>query len=131
MYLSAVALLLAACAVGAPTASSLAGGTAILDAKVVDQGDGFYLAKYNNITGVHDVKFTPLTALIARADVEERTVEPLYNLAKRGVSHACSGRYTDNTANLDAANRQLATNAGNHGQYEKHDWGWVRDTSVA
>jgi hypothetical protein len=125
MYLGVIALLLITCILGAPTEHLLARGSAALDPKVVDQGDGFYLAKFDNVTGLHHVEFTPMAELIKRTGVMEPAVESSNNLIKRdGIT--CSGRATTDVSDLDTANRHLATNANNHGQYEKHDWGWVK-----
>jgi hypothetical protein len=127
MYLSVIASLLVTCILGAPTEHLLARGSAALDPQVVDQGDGFYLARFNNVTGVHHVEFTPMAELVKRNGVAEPIVGSDNTLVKRdGIS--CSGRATTHVDDLDNANRQLATNANNRGQYEKGDWGWVRNS---
>lgn len=122
MQFSTITLLFAATVLGAPTDSVTASGLRMRGA--IDQGEGFYLAVFNNETGVADIEFTPLTELAAIAPVEDATstIEER-SLLKRATT--CSGRRSVNLGQLDEANRQLARNANAQGWYNKGANGWV------
>ncbi|KAF3029585.1 hypothetical protein E8E12_000550 [Didymella heteroderae] len=122
MQFSTIALLFAATVLGAPTESLTASGLRMRGE--VDQGEGFYLAVFNNETGVADVEFTPLSELVTIAPVEEATsTVDERSLLKRAT--VCSGRRSINLGQLDDANRQLASNANAQGWYNKGANGWV------
>ncbi|KAL4724249.1 hypothetical protein ACLX1H_008862 [Fusarium chlamydosporum] len=95
-----------------------------------DQGDGLYLAVFDD-NGHATVEFTPFSDMnmtIPDAGDESKVADteseaPANRLSKRnGIT--CSGR-NGNTAIMDPANRQLASNADGHGQYGRNAWGWV------
>lgn len=98
-----------------------------------DQGDGLYLAVFDD-NGHATVEFTPFSDLnmtIPDAGDESKVADteseaPANRLSKRnGIT--CSGR-NGNTAIMDPANRQLASNADGHGQYGRNAWGWVSNS---
>lgn len=63
MHLTSFSTLFAAATIlGAPTEPIEPAGITSLAADVLDQGDGFYLASYND-AGVHDIAFTPTAEL--------------------------------------------------------------------
>jgi hypothetical protein len=126
MQFSTIALLFAATVLGAPAESLTASGLRVRGE--IDQGEGFYLAVFNNETGIADVEFTPLAELAAIAPVEEATsAVDERSLLKRSTS--CSGRRSINLGQLDDANRQLANNANAQGWYNKGANGWVSNAS--
>jgi hypothetical protein len=120
MHFSTITLAFAAAVLGAPTETTLGSGLRVRGD--LDQGDGFYLAVFNE-TGVADIEFTPMANLKARAPVEEVTAAHSGNLLKRGT--VCSGRRSGNLAQLDDANVALARNAAAQGWYERGAHGWV------
>jgi hypothetical protein len=61
MYLSVIASPLVPFILGAPIEHLLARGSAAFDPKVVDQGDGFYLAKFNSVRGLPALHAIPIT----------------------------------------------------------------------
>ncbi|KAI4594762.1 hypothetical protein KJ359_007565 [Pestalotiopsis sp. 9143b] len=123
----------AAAAFGAPTDSGLnkrswtSPETGLHVRGLGYQGDGFYLAVFNE-SGVADVQFTPmedLNATTPAGDISRRDDDG-NALAKRAGT-TCSGKYSGNQANLNWANWKLASNADAVHNYGFHAWGWVHD----
>lgn len=131
MHFSALTILFATTVLGVPTKSPLEARSWTISKADLhtsnDQGDGFYLATFNE-SNIAEVKFTPFaTDLTARDPIEGLTTRSTVNLAKRGTE--CSGRYSGDLPTLDAANRELANNA-NGKNYNKGAWGWVSTSSL-
>jgi hypothetical protein len=115
--------LLAGTALGAPMASTADGLN--IPPNVRDQGDGFYVANYNE-AGELNVAFTPLAELTARdpAPATEDIVAPASNLGPPGKDEiVCGPGRANNIGDLNAANIQLSNNAPNG--YTTGAYGWV------
>ncbi|KAJ4331442.1 hypothetical protein N0V95_009882 [Ascochyta clinopodiicola] len=130
MHLTSFFTLFAAATIlGAPTEPIESTSITSLAADVLDQGDGFYLASYNE-AGVLDVIFTPIAELETIPPAAQLTTRATHTLGKRETT--CSGRSSVALGTLDDANRQLATNAAAQGNYGKNSWGWVhRDAETS
>ena len=116
-------LFTAAAVLGAPTEPTKSMSIAALGETVFDQGDGFYLASYND-AGALKVNFTPMAELdTTTPPAEHLTTRSTHLLSKRET--VCSGRTSVNLGNLDAANVQLAKNAAAQVTYNGGAWGWV------
>jgi hypothetical protein len=126
MHFATFTTLFAAAAVlGAPTESTP--DIANLSSEVLDQGDGFYLATYND-TGVLNVEFTPMAELKTSDPVEQVAARDTHIFARDDSNEAnciVPLRKTIALATLDEANRQLARNGAQQGHYGKDKWGWV------
>lgn len=123
MHFSTIILAFAATVLAAPMETTLGSGLRVRGD--LDQGDGFYVAIFNE-EGVADIEFTPMAKakFKARAPVSEvPAAHSGSNLFKRGT--VCSGRRSGNLAQLDDANVALARNAAAQGWYDKHANGWV------
>ncbi|USP77968.1 hypothetical protein yc1106_05242 [Curvularia clavata] len=118
-------LFTAAAVLGAPTEPTKSMSIAALGETVFDQGDGFYLASYND-AGALKVNFTPMAELdTTTPPAEHLTTRSTHLLSKRET--VCSGRTSVNLGNLDAANVQLAKNAAAQVTYNGGAWGWVHN----
>ncbi|KAH5028609.1 hypothetical protein HBI75_135660 [Parastagonospora nodorum] len=118
--------LLAGSALGAPVSSTTA-GLQISD-ELRNQGDGSYIATRNE-NGELDVKFTPMAALVARDPDHVPETPPATHSGRWSVGKdevVCDPSHSDNVADLDAANVQLAKNAPNGKNGESEGlYGWV------
>ncbi|EAT87637.2 hypothetical protein SNOG_05246 [Parastagonospora nodorum SN15] len=118
--------LLAGSALGAPVSSTTA-GLQISD-ELRNQGDGSYIATRNE-NGELDVKFTPMAALVARDPDLVPETPPATHSGRWSVGKdeiVCDPGHSDNVADLDAANVQLAKNAPNGKNGESEGlYGWV------
>jgi hypothetical protein len=117
-----VTLFAAAAVLGVPTEPTEPTSIASLTDDVFDQGDGFYLASYNE-AGTLDVDFTPIAELDTASPAEQLTTRGMHTLNKRET--VCSGRSSVALATLDAINVQLAQNADGQRNYGAGSWGWV------
>jgi hypothetical protein len=120
MHWSSLTMIFVAAVLGAP-APAPAPFTVAND--VMDQGDGFYLATFDD-AGVAEVQFTPIAELgeLAPAPVSENlAVRDANILNKRSTT--CAGN-SNNVGDLDWANVRLADNADQK-WYDFHAWGWV------
>ena len=131
MRASTTVLLFAATALAAPAPKSVAQrdatlvqGTAGLDPDVFDQGDGFYIASFNESTASLDVSFTPIAELPETSTaVTSPNKRSVFDLRKRATT--CPGWLSKGVPSLDWANVKLADNVnGKTFGFEK--WGWVR-----
>ena len=123
MHFATFATLFAAAAVlGVPTEPTEPTSITSLADDVFDQGDGFYLASYNE-AGTIDVDFTPMAELDTTSPATQLTTRSMHTLIKRET--VCSGRNSVALATLDAANVQLARNADAQRNYGAGAWGWV------
>lgn len=121
MHWSTITMFFAAAVLGAPAPTTFA-----LDPNVMDQGDGFYLASFNE-AGKAEVEFTPMAEIIAKDSVpvsENLAVRAVDTLLKRVNNNVvCHGR-SNNVGDLDWANVKLAQN-GDQKWYDAGHWGWV------
>lgn len=123
MHFSTLTIIFAAAVVlGAPTQLTEPNSIATLADDVLDQGEGFYVASYNE-TGSLEVEFTPMAELDATTPAEQLTTRATHTLNKRET--VCSGRKSAVLAILDSANVKLAQNAAFQGNYGAGAWGWV------
>jgi hypothetical protein len=118
--------LFAGSALGAPVSSTTA-GLQISD-ELRNQGDGFYIATRNESGKLH-VNFTPMAALVARDPDPVPETLPATHSGRWSVGKdeiVCDPGHSDNVANLEAANFQLAKNAPNGKNGESEGlYGWV------
>lgn len=132
MRISASALLFATAVAAAPAPdlaakrdAILSLGTAGIDTRAFDQGDGFYHARFNETTAKLDVTFTALAELDVHLGLGSGST-PLdtrsTGLAKRETT--CSQVFSKDVPTLDRANVQLANNV-NGRNFDYEDWGWV------
>lgn len=101
--------------------------SSVFNSAAFDQGDGFYLATFNE-SGMADIHFTPMSNLSVRARSSrhlERSPSESPGDKFLALSTECSNRHTWELYGLDTANIMLAENANNHGAYKRGDWGWV------
>lgn len=135
MRASTTVLLFAATALAAPAPKSVAQrdatvvqGTAGLDPSVFDQGDGFYMASFNESTASLDVSFTPVAELSEKSTaVTSPNKRSAFDLKKRDTT--CPGWVSNDVPSLDAANVRLADNV-NDKTFGFMQWGWVRCSYV-
>ncbi|ROV88676.1 hypothetical protein VSDG_09511 [Cytospora chrysosperma] len=96
------------------------------------QGDGFYLAIFND-NGAADVEFTPMSELLnTTAPFVDASPASEVSARSAGIvkrDPTCDSDHHGNWGNMDIANIQLAKNAaandGGTGYYPKNAWGWV------
>jgi hypothetical protein len=119
MLFSTITLLFATAILAAPTDIQL--GSAAIAPELVDQGDGFYRASYNE-SGHINVEFTPMAELTKRVPTKEYIARSTQVVKRDGTE--CGAGKSNNIFNLDHANDQLAHNED--GQYvDAGSWGWV------
>ena len=131
MRASTTFLLLAATALAAPAPKSVAQrdatvvqGTTGIDPSVFDQGDGFYMASFNESTASLDVSFTPVAELPEKSTaVNSPNKHSVFDLRKRDTT--CPGWLSKDVPSLDSANVRLADNV-NGKTFGFMDWNWVR-----
>ncbi|RYP77760.1 hypothetical protein DL769_003326 [Monosporascus sp. CRB-8-3] len=134
MHFSTITALFAATVLGVPTepllnTRSWTGPESGLHVRNMgDQGDGFYLAVFNE-PGVADVQFKAASELNTTSPVETLSTRDGDGLAKRAGT-TCSGRKSIDLGTLNAANIQLANNANAQGSFGFHAWGWVSSSSL-
>jgi len=112
--------------------ASLALGTRAIHARTFDQGDGFYMASFNNETGIHEVEFSSMEELTKRSFLEPPAATSEDEFSRRIPHNDIARRYDDvcvlsskNVDTLNRANKRLAENAQRHGAYKNNAWGWV------
>lgn len=108
---------------GARRNAVLARGTEGLQPSDFDQGNGFYMATFNETTSVMDVSFRPVAEMLdASLDISPFAKRSAFDLAKRDTT--CSGLFSGDVPSLDWANVRLADNVNNQ-YFGYHQWGWV------
>ncbi len=125
MFFAAVVLAAPAPDMVARRDAILARGTAAIDAAVFDQGNGYYMAVYNDTIAALDVTFVPTVepdAFTGPMPVSTRNTHDSAGLTKRATE--CSGIFSRDTPTLDRANIQLARNVDKQ-VYGLGQWGWV------